>query len=58
MMEHWFWLLLTAACLAWYSTITVYVAVRGAMDIRQMLERLGRIGADEQPTAAEKGKRE
>ena len=37
MTEHWFWLLLTAACLAWYSTITVYVAVRGLMDIRQML---------------------
>ena len=44
MTEHWFWLLLTAACLAWYSTITVYVAVRGFMDIRQMLERIGRIG--------------
>ena len=55
MTEHWFWLLLTAACLAWYSTITVYVAVRGLMDIRQMLERIGRMGAgDRPPEAAEK----
>jgi len=42
MVEHWFWWLLTAAGLVWYSTITVYVAIRGAMDIRGMLARLGR----------------
>lgn len=47
--EHWFWLLLTAACLAWYSTITVYVAVRGFMDIRQMLERIGGNGRSAEP---------
>lgn len=35
-----FWWLLTAACLAWYATITVYVAVRGVRDIRGMLRRL------------------
>jgi hypothetical protein len=40
--NHWFWGLLTFACLAWYSTITIYVAIKGAGDIRQMLRRLAR----------------
>ena len=35
-----FWRLLTYACLAWYATITIYVAVLGAADIRTMLRRL------------------
>ena len=35
------WWLLIVACLAWYSTITVYVSVRGVADIRHMLKRLG-----------------
>jgi hypothetical protein len=38
--EHWFWGILTIACLVWYSTITVYVAIRGLKDIRSMLKRL------------------
>jgi hypothetical protein len=38
--EHWFWWLMTAACLVWYSTITVYVAIRGVFDIRSMLRRI------------------
>jgi hypothetical protein len=38
---HWFWAALTIACVVWYSTITIYVAVRGAVDIKQMLARLG-----------------
>lgn len=38
--QHWFWWIMTAACLVWYSTITVYVAIRGAIDIRKMLKRL------------------
>jgi hypothetical protein len=38
---HWFWGALTIACVAWYSTITVYVAVKGAADIKHMLARLG-----------------
>jgi len=37
-----FWKLLTAACLLWYATITVYVAIRGALDIRSMLRRLAK----------------
>jgi len=28
------------ACVVWYSTITVYVAIKGAGDIKQMLARL------------------
>jgi hexosaminidase len=39
-MKHWFWLLATTACLVWYSTITIYVSVKGAADIRRMLKRL------------------
>ena len=39
--EHWFWWLLTATCVVWYSTITVYVAIKGAADIKSMLRRLG-----------------
>ena len=35
-----FWALLTLAVLVWYSTVTVYVAIRGAADIKQMLRRL------------------
>ena len=41
-----FWRLLTYACLAWYVTITVYVAVRGAADIRNMLADLARRDAN------------
>lgn len=39
-MSHLFWLLLTIACLVWYSTITIYVAVKGASDIAAMLKSL------------------
>ncbi|MBP8130234.1 MAG: hypothetical protein KA184_11705 [Candidatus Hydrogenedentes bacterium] len=42
MLDHWFWLAATLACVIWYSTITVYVAVRGALDIKGMLQRLAR----------------
>ena len=43
MPEHWIWWTLTMACMVWYSTITVYVAVRGVIDIKGMLERLSRL---------------
>ena len=52
--EHWFWWLLTAACVVWYSTITVYVAIRGVFDIRSMLKRLSdgaRHGDPQEPSA-------
>ena len=34
------WLVVLVTCLVWYSTITVYVAIRGIWDIRNMLARL------------------
>ena len=40
MPEHSAWWLLTMACIIWYSTITIYVAIKGVFDIRQMLKRL------------------
>lgn len=40
MTTHWFWWLLTMACIVWYSTITIYVAIKGAKDIKGMLKRL------------------
>ncbi len=38
--NHWFWGAVTLMCLTWYSTITVYVAIKGARDIQNMLRRL------------------
>ena len=38
--NHWFWAATTLVCLTWYSTITVYVAIKGAADIRNMLRKL------------------
>lgn len=37
----WFWQILLIAVLVWYAAITLYVAVRGAFDIRGMLRELG-----------------
>ena len=52
-MSHWFWLLMTAACVLWYSTITIYVAIKGASDIKNMLARLDEINKQQ----AEKSRR-
>jgi hypothetical protein len=38
--DHWFWGTMTIACLVWYSTITIYVAIKGIGDIRNMLKKL------------------
>jgi hypothetical protein len=38
--HHPFWGLLTLAVLVWYSTITVYVGIRGGFDIQHMLRTL------------------
>jgi hypothetical protein len=35
-----FWWLVCLACVAWYSTITIYVAIKGAFDIKDMLAHL------------------
>jgi hypothetical protein len=40
MPEHLFWWLLTMACVVWYSTITIYVSMKGIADIRDMLKRI------------------
>jgi hypothetical protein len=40
MPEHMGWWLLTMACVVWYSTITIYVSIKGVADIRDMLRRL------------------
>lgn len=37
---HPVWWLMTAAVVAWYSTVTIYVSIRGVSDIRGMLQRL------------------
>ena len=42
---HPFWYLLTAVCVIWYSTITVYVAIKGVVDIQGMLKRLREQGS-------------
>lgn len=47
MTAHWIWLAVTIAAMAWYSTITIYVAVRGCWDIRHMLDRLEQSARDE-----------
>jgi hypothetical protein len=41
MIAQYFWLIMTILVLVWYSTITIYVAIRGSFDVRHMLERLG-----------------
>jgi hypothetical protein len=46
MPEHWVWWTLTVACVVWYSTVTIYVAVRGGIDIRNMLSHLSRRNDD------------
>jgi hypothetical protein len=46
MKGHWFWYLVTLACVVWYLTITVYVAYKGAFNIKDMLKRLDKINKD------------
>jgi len=38
--DHWFWIGIVVAVIVWYSTITVYVTVKGAKDIKSMFARL------------------
>ena len=40
MLKQGFWLLLSAAAIIWYSTITIYIAWKGITDIKKMLARL------------------
>ena len=48
MVDHWFWFLLTAASILWYSVITVYVAFKAVTDIKNMLHRLSVTNMNEQ----------
>ncbi len=48
-----FWFVLTVACLVWYATISLYVAVRAVWDIRRMLRRLGSVRDDESDGGAD-----
>lgn len=50
MPEHLFWWLLTMACVIWYSTITIYVSVKGIADIRDMLKRISLRQSDDRAT--------
>jgi len=43
-----FWWWLTAICLVWYSTVTVYVTIRGGFDIKRMLARLDELRTDDE----------
>jgi hypothetical protein len=43
MPRHLLWWLITMACIVWYSTVTVYVAIKGVTDIKNMLARLGKL---------------
>jgi hypothetical protein len=38
--NHLIWSTLTIACVVWYCTITIYVAIKGFLDIRTMLHDL------------------
>jgi len=48
--HYWFWELLVLAVLWWYSSVTIYVAVRGLLDIKQMFARLGQRQPQQQQT--------
>ena len=42
-----FWYIVMIAVLVWYSTITIYVAIRGSFDVKHMLANLKKDHADE-----------
>ncbi len=44
---HWFWLAMMVAVVIWYSTITIYISFRGAIDIKEMLARLDKLAKEE-----------
>jgi hypothetical protein len=50
---HEFWWCLTIGCVVWYSTVTVYVAIRGASDIKKMLAHLSEDSPERAASAGE-----
>lgn len=51
--SHWFWLALIVAVVVWYSSVTIWVAIRGALDIRLMVQRLDEENAAEDDKATD-----
>ncbi|MBL8848688.1 MAG: hypothetical protein JNG89_03350 [Planctomycetaceae bacterium] len=51
MSNHWFWNSIALLSIVWYSTITIYVAIRGSFDIRHMLDRLKETAGENGPPA-------
>ena len=43
---HPFWWALSMICVVWYSTITIYVAIKGAKDVKDMLKNIGKHGSE------------
>jgi hypothetical protein len=41
-----FWWLLTVASLVWYSSITIYITIRGVLDIKNMHARLAKLNEE------------
>ncbi len=39
-MAKYFWLILTIAAILWYTIVTIYVSIKGAGDIKNMLKSL------------------
>lgn len=50
-LQHLIWWALTIACVVWYCTITIYVAIKGFIDIRTMLGDLDERNANARATA-------
>lgn len=44
---HWAWGLLMLAVIVWYSSVTIYVAIRGGLDIKSMLRELAKRNSPE-----------
>ena len=42
MLDHWFWLFASVACVVWYMTVTVFVAIKGFADIKSMFASMAR----------------
>jgi len=55
MLSHAFWAVMTAAVVIWYSTVTIYVGIKGIKDIKQMLARL-KAGQDAENESGEAAK--
>jgi len=47
--NHPLWGLLTLAVIVWYLTVTIYVGIRGAVDIKHMLATLRKKHAETNP---------